>query len=212
MISVIFDMDGTLLDTQRICIPAWTFAGEKQGFKDLGKNIPIVCGMNQAGWSQYLKDNYPDLDIDMFIKDSRKYIAENLIVKFKKGGEELLKFLNENNIKVGLASGSSTMTIDRYMSALNIDKAKVFDAIVGGETVENGKPEPDIFLQTAKLLETEPEDCIVFEDSPNGVKAAVAAGMRCIGIPDVAEFKPEIKKLLYKELKSLDEAIGILLI
>ena len=67
MFSVIFDMDGTLLDTQKICIPAWDYAGELQGFKNLGKHIPEVCGMNQTGWTNFLKSRYKTLNIENFV-------------------------------------------------------------------------------------------------------------------------------------------------
>ena len=73
-----------------------------------------------------------------------------------------------------------------------------------------GKPAPDIFLETAKLLGTSPNDCFVFEDSTNGVKAAVAAGMKCIGVPDITEFNEDIKDILFTEIASLDKAIDIL--
>ena len=82
--------------------------------------------------------------------------------------------------------------------------------MVFGDEVKNGKPAPDIFLKTASLIGAKPEECIVFEDSPNGIKAANKAGMKCIGIPDVIEFDNAIKSILFAEYASMDESIELL--
>lgn len=205
--AVIFDMDGTLLDTQRICIPAWEHAGSVQGIKNMGVCNYDVCGMNELGWTAYLESNFPALDIDKFKKDARQYILQNLKIAFKPGAEALLKFLKANGIPMGLASGTSKPSIVHHLNEVNA--TDYFKVIVGGKDVENGKPAPDIFLLTAEKLGVSPSECIVFEDSPNGVKSAFAAGIRCIGIPDVRPFDNDIKPLLFAELTSMDEAIEI---
>lgn len=208
MFSVIFDMDGTLFDTQRICVPAWDYAGERQGIIGMGEHIKNVSGMNKVGWTKYLKENCPTLDADKFNIEMRQYIIDNQVVRFKKGAEELIGFLIENKIKIALASGSSRESVNHHLGEL--DAYHFFDVTLTGSDVKVGKPAPDIFLETAKCLGVSPDDCFVFEDSPNGVKAAVAAGMKCIGVPDITEFSKEIKDTLFAEITSLDEAIEIL--
>ena len=205
MFSVIFDMDGTLLDTQKICIPAWDFAGEKQGLKNVGKHIQNVCGTNEAGWSKYLIDHYPEMDLKTFKYDMRKYIIENLVVKYMSGAEELLKFFKTKGVKLAIASGSSHETINHHLKA--VGGADFFDVVVGGADVENGKPAPDIFLLAAKKLGANPQDCYVFEDSANGINAGFKAGMKCIGIPDIAPFDDKTKSLLTAEFTSMHEAL-----
>lgn len=207
MFSVIFDMDGTLLDTQRICIPAWDYAGEKQGFKDAGQLIPSVCGMNESGYTDCIVKKYPCIDAERFKKDAREYIIKNGVVRYKKGAEELLIYLKKRNIKLGLASGSSRNSIDHHLKEVGAEG--IFDAIIGSHDVENGKPAPDVFLKTAEIMGVCPKDCFVFEDSPNGIKAGFLAGMRCIGIEDIIEFGEETKKMMYLQLNDLSEAIKI---
>ena len=207
MFSVIFDMDGTLLDTQSICIPAWEYAGNMQKIPGVGSDIVNVCGMNETGWTKYLKEKYPTMDIPLFSKTMRNYIIENLTVRYKKGAPELIDFLKNNGIRLALASGSSRASIDHHLKEVGAEE--VFDVIVGGKEVANGKPHPDIFLLTAQKLGANPKDCYVFEDSGNGIRAAHAAGMKPIGIPDTAPFTEDEKKLMFAELKSLDEAMDI---
>lgn len=207
MFSVIFDMDGTLLDTQSICIPAWEYAGNLQHIPGMGSAIAEVCGMNEIGWRAYLKDNYPTLDMELFVSTMRQYIIDRLKVVYKKGAPELLDYLQSRSIPLALASGSSHNSINHHLK--EVGATDVFQVVVGGKDVENGKPHPDIFLLAAQKLGANPADCFVFEDSANGVRAAVAAGMKCIGIPDTVDFPQDVKEIMYAELSSLDEAIEI---
>ena len=208
MYSVIFDMDGTLLDTQRICISAWEYAGRQQGFKGAGEHIPNVCGMNLNGSLKYIRDNFPGVDPEKFKEDSREYIERNGVVEYKDGAEELLKFLKANGIKIALATGTSRPSVMHHLKA--VDAEKYFDAVICGGDVQNGKPAPDIFLLAAEKLGADPRDCIVLEDSANGINAAVAAGMRCIGIPDIVAFAEETKALLFAHCESMTEVLDIL--
>ncbi len=205
MFSVIFDMDGTLLDTERICVPAWNHAGEKQGFHNVGKHIPAVCGTTAADSSRYLADTYPTMDVPTFKQDVRDYIEKHMVVQYKPGAEQLLRFLKENDVKLALASGSSHASIEHHLKA--VGATDYFDVVVSGADVPNGKPAPDVFLLTARKLGVDPRECYVIEDSQNGIKAAVCAGMRCIGVPDIVQFSDEIKHLLTAEFNSLHEAL-----
>lgn len=207
MFGVVFDMDGTLLDTQKVFIPAFDYASKLQNIKLQPNCLIDVCGMNDAGRREYMLKNYPGIDTEKFDKDIFEYAAEHKVVKFKKGAMELLKFLKENGIKTAVASGSYTKDVVNNLSKL--DATEYFDVLIGGEQVENGKPFPDIYLLAAKMLGIKSCDCFAFEDSPNGIRAASSAGMKCFGIEDVAPFDNEIKKVMYKELSSLDEAIDI---
>ena len=207
MFSVIFDMDGTLLDTQSICVPAWEYAGRMQGILGVGDAITAVCGMNEVGWTAYLEQHFEELNIDLFKKTMRDYIIENGKVTYKKGAEALISFLKENGIKLALASGSSHASINHHLK--EVGATDIFSVIVGGKDVENGKPAPDIFLLAAEKLGVNPKDCFVIEDSGNGIRAGYSAGMKCIGIPDVAPFSDEVKAMMVEHLSSLDEAIEV---
>ena len=207
MFSVVFDMDGTLLDTQRPFIKAWDICGEYQDFKNMGEHVPSVCGMNEAGNIAYLSTHFPKLDYEKFRKDVREYILKTVSVHYKKGAKELLDYLKNKNVKMGLASGSTRGSIDHHLKEVGAEH--YFDVILGSADIENGKPAPDIFLKAAKLMGVNPENCYVFEDSANGIKAGFSAGMKCVGVEDIVPFDTETKKLMYCELDDLSQAIEI---
>ena len=207
MISVIFDMDGTLLDTQRIYVDAWESAGREQGIKGAGAYLPAVCGMNREGWSRYLLDRHPDIDLEKFNCATIEYARVYGEVKFKKGARELLDYLKGRGVRIGLASGTSRPSIEEHLGELGA--REYFDAIAGGSDVKRCKPAPDVFLLCAERLGVSPSDCIAFEDSENGIRSAHSAGMRVIGIADIAPFSQEVKALMYKELNDMLEAIKL---
>lgn len=205
---LIFDMDGTLIDSQRIFVPSWEQAGRKQGIVGLGNHLPKACGMNDVGWKRYLLERYPDLDMDGFIEAVRAYNRIHGRLAFMPGAEELLRFLHEKGIPMAVASGSCTDEIKDNMTKLGV--IDLFDVLVGGEEVAQGKPAPDIFLLAAERLGVQPQDCFVVEDSENGVRSAYAAETRCIGVPDVAVFGDEVKEMLYAEVANLYEVQALL--
>lgn len=207
MFSVIFDMDGTLLDTQKPFIEAWEVCGEYQGIKNMGAHVIFVLGMNDAGNKAYLNSKFPQLDYIKFRNDVREYMTNNIVVRYKKGAKELLDYLKDRNVKIGLASGSTRASINHHLKAVGAEG--YFDVVLGSEDIENGKPAPDIFLKAAKLMGVKPEDCFIFEDSDNGIKAGFAAGMKCIGVPDLVNFSEETKKLMFCQLEDLSQAIEI---
>lgn len=208
MIGVIFDMDGTLLDTQRIYIDAWNIVGNEFGIANMGRLMPDVCGMSEHNWKAYLRNRFPTLDIEPFHTKVKDYIAAYGEVRFKAGAEQLLDFLKEKNIKIAIASGSGRELIEYCMNKLGA--LERFDVVVGGADVKNGKPAPDIFLLAAEKLGIAPEDCFVMEDSKNGLLAAHRAGIRAIGIPDIVSFDEETKEIMFAELETLADAIELL--
>lgn len=207
MFSVIFDMDGTLFDTQRIFIPAWDYAGELQGFENMGRFIPDVCGVNDKGCIAYLEKNFPNMDVKKFRADARDYVVKNVVVKFKPGAKEFVDYLRSRGVKMAIATGSSRGSAEHHLKEMGI--YGFMTASVCGPEVENGKPAPDIFLKAAELLGADPKDCFVFEDSENGIRAGYKAGMKCIGIADVVPFSKEVKELMYCELDNMGEATRI---
>lgn len=208
MFCAIFDMDGTIIDTQRIYVEAWEIAGKNQGIEGLGSLVKYVCGLKHEDSIAFAKSHHPELDCKRFFDEYFPYAQKNKNVALLPGAAELLDFLYENDVPMAIASSSPMDEILENLEKLNIKK--YFRVLTSGYEVAHGKPAPDVFLLAAEKLGMAPDQCFVFEDAPNGVRAAYSAGMRCFGIPDVAIFNDEIVEKSFRIISSIDKAIPIL--
>lgn len=212
--AVIFDMDGLMFDTEKLSVHMWIYAAEKQGYKMPREVALSILGSNKeqiySTFREYFKDN-ERFDVDRYIDDYYKYMGEHL---FKEGPEkkyyieEILKYLKEKNIPVAVASSSEKKYIDN-----NLNKTQLtgyINKIVSGCEVEKSKPNPDIFLKAAEKLSVKAEECIVLEDSKNGILAGNSAGMTVIMVPDLYEAEESIKGKIDYIAKDLREAKKII--
>lgn len=207
MVNIIFDMDGTLLDTQKIYVPAWEYAGKAFGVEGMGNCVFELCGSNGETCKKFMTEKYPNVDYGKFRELIESYIKEHATVRFKKGAKEFIDYLIEKEIPFALATSTARKGArERLESVGYADKFKV---TVCGDEVTKGKPDPEPFLKAAQKLGADPETCIVFEDSPLGIRAAHTAGMKVVGVFDLVEFSDEIKSLMYAELEDLSEAIAL---
>lgn len=183
--AVIFDMDGVLVDSQPIHYEADRLALEKLGVSISIKDLEKYTGTsNPNRFERFRKD----FGIDNTVREIT-YIQEDIIFSLIAkmdlvaiaGILQLLESLKSYtySLKIAVASSSSYRFINAVLT--KIDIIKYFDIVVSGEDMTNSKPAPDIFLATANRLNVLPSECVVIEDSMNGVMAAVAANMRCIG-------------------------------
>ena len=181
--AVIFDMDGVIIDSQdahyKADLLALEYFGKKQDLSFVMKGAGTTTIERFTKWKEELeiKDNIN------FIVLKREKIVKELFINGNispiMGVYELLTDIKNNNIKIALASSSSHELINTALDTINYKD--FFDIIVSGQDMEKGKPAPDIFLEAAKLLNVETYECIVVEDSENGVKAGVLAGMKVLG-------------------------------
>jgi HAD superfamily hydrolase (TIGR01509 family) len=124
-------------------------------------------------------------------------------VPLKKGVRELLAYFRENGYKIAIASSGLLATIERRMKYHGI--FEYFDVIVSGDMVTKSKPDPEIFLLCAEKLGVDPAEITVFEDSQNGIRAAYAAGMRPVMVPDLAQPEKDVAAMAYAICSSLLE-------
>ncbi len=181
--AVIFDMDGVIIDSEPFHLEV-----NREIFREL--NIPFIMEeyenyigvSNDEMWADIKMKNNLSLPVSYLKELQVRKDMEYLLSAEEKpipGVLELLKELRLNGLAVALASSSSLKYIGIVLEKFRI--RDFFDAVVSGENMRKGKPAPDIFLHTAKLLDVGPTSCLVIEDSRNGVAAAKAAGMKCIG-------------------------------
>ena len=181
--AVIFDMDGVLIDSEPVHYQANKEIMEEFGYSLDYEYYKGFIGSTLTHMWETLKKKY---DIKKDIKElnamSEKYSRD--VVKRDgyiniPGACELVKMFNKNGIKLAVASSSSAYIIEDVLNSLDIKE--YFDAVVSGENIKNPKPAPDIFLAAAEKIGVSPEECIVIEDSANGVNGAQKAGMTAVG-------------------------------
>lgn len=205
--TVIFDMDGLMFDTERIAVLAWDYAGEKLGIGKAGYLIPHIIGLRWERISAFLCNEFgEDFDAELFHTTVSGFIAvyyKNHHVPVKPGLYSILELLKQNKVKTAVASSSPLKTVEYNLNDAGI--MDCFDVILSGDEVKKSKPDPDIFLLACEKLGAEPEDCYVLEDSRNGLLAAHSAGCKAVMVPDLWQPDEEIMSIIVGCFESLNE-------
>jgi len=207
--AAIFDMDGLLFDTERLCCDAWRAVSRESGF-DLSDGVFFACvGRNTRDTREIVMNSCgPDFPFDEFNAKARQWLRERMECDGppeKPGIRSLFDYLSSRNIPIALATSTSEASA-RWM----IERAgltRYFSGWAFGNEVKRGKPEPDIFLLALQRLGvSDPADCVVFEDSPAGLQAADVAGMKSVFIRDLIQPESAILSKVWKQCQSLDAA------
>lgn len=184
--AIIFDMDGILIDSE----PHWAIAG-RDAFASVGV-VPdpgeevLTMGVRPREVVAFWREKHPwtgatNEEVLQRILDAQ--IAWVLVEGKKEPGvDRVFALAKKLGLKTALASSSPKAVIDAVVRKLGL--ADLLDAVYSAEFEKRGKPAPDVFLHAAEALGVAPSACVVIEDSINGIAAAIAAGMRCIAIPD----------------------------
>ncbi|HYV55607.1 MAG TPA: HAD family phosphatase [Chitinophagaceae bacterium] len=182
--TVIFDMDGVIIDSEPVY-----FKIDKEMFEELNiavsfeEHSTYVGTSSQNMWDAIIKKHGIPGDPGKLMRKEYNLYMDYLVnandLQPIDGVMELINGLHENNFKLILASSSRMEIIDIILKKFKL--SDLFIAKVSGSELAHSKPHPEIFLRSAQLAGSEPKECIVIEDSKNGVAAAKAAGMKCIG-------------------------------
>ncbi len=208
--AVIFDMDGLMLDSEVIYRAAWLRA-----IGEFGREMPEeifrrFLGRNGPDSRALLAEIYgADFEVEGFLDACRTFAGEHIEthgIAHKRGLGELLGQLEERRLAKAVATSTRREWALRSLGTL----ATRFEVLTTGDEVARGKPAPDIFLLCAERLRAAPHECLVLEDSEAGIRAAHAAGMPAIMIPDLVEPTEEIRALAWRVCRSLEE-VGPLL-
>lgn len=210
--AVLFDMDGLVLDTEKLYTRFWMEAANELGYPMTFEQGLGMRSLNRNAGAAKLKSYFGEsIDYDK-VRSKRIELMDAFVEKegvyLKPGIHELLDYLKEKGIKTAIATSSPIERTVKYLSSVHIEKR--FDELISGYMVEKGKPEPDIYLYAAEKLGVKPEDCMVLEDSPAGILAAFRAGCIPVMVPDQDEPDEDIKKLLYQRADNLVAVIDIL--
>ncbi len=205
--AAIFDMDGLLLDTERVCMRVFREACEVQKLPFYEEVYLSIIGRNAAGIETIFRKAYAN-DYDRLHQEWRtRYnaVVMHQAIPVKEGVIELLEWLKEQNFLTAVATSTAkeVATIKLELAGLS----KYFDNLTTGCEVTNGKPDPEIYLLAANRLNIEPAKCLAFEDSNNGVRSAVAASMSTYQIPDLVEPCEEVRQFGHAIVPSLHDVL-----
>lgn len=203
--GIVFDMDGVIFDTEALSMRCWKVVGDRHGLENVEENIRLCIGRSTKDTKRIMFEAYGDkVDLDILYAESRQVIREAFDregIPVKDGAREVLQWLRDSGAKVGLASSTSYDTVVREMKEVGL--IDCFDIIIGGDMVENSKPQPDIYLLACEKLGVDPKNTLAVEDSRNGIISASAAGMIPVLIPDLIEPDDEMLEKAYVKLDSL---------
>ncbi len=205
-------MRTVIFDSERAVYDCWLELADKYGFNDLEMVYRRCIGVNSAVTRKIFLDHYgEDFPFDEYCAEfSENYHAryDNGRLPMKPGIEELLIGLRANQYRIAIASSTRSAVVEKQIEDAGL--RKYFDVIVGGDMVEKSKPEPDIFLRTAELLDVKAENVYVIEDSYNGIRAAFAGGMIPIMVPDMIEPDHEMEEkaeYIFRDLYGVKELL-----
>lgn len=210
--GVIFDMDGVILDSEKLYVRFWCEAGRFYGFPMEEKHALSIRSMARPLASEKLRGIFgSSFDYDA-VRSKRvelmdKYVEENGI-ELKDGAEDLLVYLKENGYRIALATATPPDRAEKYLRAH--DLYKYFDVTVSASMVSLGKPAPDIYLLAAEMLGLSAQSCLALEDSPNGIRSASSAGCVTVMVPDLDLPNDDILTLLHSVANGLFDVKRIL--
>lgn len=210
--AVLFDMDGLMFDTERLAQDAWLRAGREKGWPITQEVVSDIRGTNLAGSREIFRQRFGDaVDYDEARALRDGYVEARIResgLPVKPGLYSLLRALRQKGIPAAVATSTSRETAYAYLELADV--RQYFSALVFGDEVARSKPAPDIFLAAAEKLRTKPEHCMVLEDSPNGLRAARAAGCIPVMVPDLTPPTPELSRLCAAVADTLEDAVPLL--
>jgi HAD superfamily hydrolase (TIGR01509 family) len=208
--AVIFDMDGLLLDTERVALESFNEACASFGLPDHPDVFRQCVGVNGVRAREVIREGlgHAVAPEEFWTAWDRFYHAAHARepIRVKAGAEALLEQLSAWQMPMGVATSTRVAQATRKLTETGL--AGYFSAIVGGDQVERSKPHPDIYLRVAHLLAAPPSACLALEDSENGVRAAVAAGMTVVQVPDLQLPSDDLRSLGHIVLESLEQVPG----
>ena len=209
--AVIFDMDGLMFDSERIWGTLWEPTLAKFG-RAVPEGLPgAACGTTgDAAIAAIRKYCGDDIDAEAVFHEFYRVAAERFAqgAPKKPGLDELLEYLREQGVPMAVASSSPVGIIEGDLRAADVEG--YFAHVVSGQYVEHSKPAPDIFLEAARRLGTDPARTLVLEDSFAGVTAGAAGGFITVMVPDLRQPTPEIRERATRVCTSLHEVRELL--
>ena len=208
---VIFDKDGTLLDTEPFFEGSWVKVGAKWGLPDTDTNyFDNIAGKSITKAIDFLRETYEGINAEVFMEERLQMVWKMMEegIPLKEGCLEILDFLRAQGIKIAIAT--STTKARALKNLTNLGLTDKYDALVTGDMVSNGKPAPDIFLEAGRLIGADPTETVVVGDSSADMIGGHRAGMRPVMVIDSGLPSDEAEPLCFAICHSLFEVIDLI--
>lgn len=207
MKAVIFDLDGTLIDTEKYYRVCWPASLAEFGYHMSDEQTLSLRSLGRPFAPARLKGWFgEDFDYDR-VRQRRKELFDQCLkregLQCRPGAPELLRRLKQENFITAVATATDPERTKEYLKRAGLDG--YFDKVISAVMVAEGKPSPDVYLYACEELGLRPAECLAVEDSPNGVLSAFRAGCRVVMVPDQTEADDEVRKYLYAVAGSLEE-------
>ncbi|MCR5616922.1 MAG: HAD family phosphatase [Clostridiales bacterium] len=209
--AVIFDLDGTITDTEKYYQKAWPMALRHYGY-EVTPEMPLkLRSLGRPFAPLKFKEWFgEDFDYEKVRSYRKKIIAEMFEetgIPLKPGAREILSWLRENKVLTALATANDFERTSRYLEKIGL--TDVFDKIICADMVEKGKPAPDIYSYACRELGLMPQRTFAVEDSPNGIRSAYLAGCKVVMVPDLTEPDEDLMTMLYARIDTLLDIRGL---
>jgi HAD superfamily hydrolase (TIGR01509 family) len=203
--AAIFDMDGLLIDSERIIMQACIRAAQQVGITYTQAEYVELIGRAGPDSTRIMIEQLNGIsNFNQVMQGLDALLAErNNTFPLKRGASELLKHFQANNIICSVASSSPTHHIRHRLSQVGV--LEYFSHITSGQEVTHSKPNPDIYLLAVKKLGLKAEECIAFEDSETGACAAIAAGLKVVVVPDLKQPSDYVREHCHQVITSLED-------
>ena len=205
--GIIFDMDGILIDSERQSNEGWLWAAGQLGVDMPMWLIDSFKGAPAELCCKFFDDYYKGVIDYWEAKELRTQHVYKIRETVKNGVKDIFEYIRNNGLKCAVATSTRRESAEKTLHEIGV--WDYLDAVVYGDEVEHGKPEPDIFLRAAKAIGVNPSEAVVVEDSINGIKAGYAADMRVVHIPDTIAIDDDIRKLTYMVCADLNGLIDV---
>ena len=210
--AVIFDLDGLMIDTERIAADAWLRAASDLGYALSENVVHQMIGRTGSDSDAILRKNLGEtVGLDELKARRLAYTDDHIMnvgIPLKAGLVEMLDFLDEKRVHKAVATSSTRERAVMKLRRTGLHER--FPILISSDDVQCGKPAPDIYLKTSERLGVPPHHCLVLEDSDAGARSAHAAGMNVIIVPDLKEPADDVKSLAYRVESSLSDVLRFL--